>query len=259
MDDPWANAWGEPAKSTAEPHTLWAGSTFKTINDTSDLDSSEADIGMPSWTTGAGIQWAEPSEHQASLWGTTLPPKEWAPSPYDSISLEKASAEALDHHDSSPSPEPKEPSPPSSPEASSKTIDISIFPLENEMTIPQFRTSSPTSPHSPPTPIPDSPDAFGTFETGLVDENDVDPWSHSIAPPGSAPVEASTWDPEWRTQSSEEGIEGGSRKIDEWEIAKQQKERQDRHVVRPNSVTSNLFLTYVFLATRSAVIDTQSV
>jgi hypothetical protein len=231
MDDPWANAWGEPAKTTIDSRTTWAPSTPSPSNDAAD---SEADIAMPSWAIGASVKWAEPSDTQDSLWNATLPSKEWASSPYDNISLGKASMDELAQSDHSPSPESSEPAPlstPSSPESPFRPVESQVPPSDGA-TASQPSSPAESSPESPSPP--GSPDAFGTFETGLDnDEAGVDPWSYSVADPSSASLDPNAWDaPAWGASNSGGEVTSDDKRVDEWEEAKRQKERQDRHVVR---------------------------
>ncbi|KAF9462928.1 hypothetical protein BDZ94DRAFT_1260194 [Collybia nuda] len=219
MDDPWANAWGEPSKHNINSPSTWVPST------TNDVQDSETDLAMPSWATGAEVEWAEPSDAQGALWGANLPSKEWTTSPYDSIYLGKSSVEEL--------PQPSEFLPPeptrlSSPAPSSHLIETR--PLENNAVTSQPSSTAASSFKS--ISPPDSPDAFGTFETGLnSSEPDTDSWPPSGAVSDPTSLEADAWgDSGWGVTSSVSDVPRDKKPIDEWENAKQQKERQDRHV-----------------------------
>ncbi|RDB23538.1 hypothetical protein Hypma_009042 [Hypsizygus marmoreus] len=226
MDDPWANAWGEPAKPAINPQNTWVSPA----NPVLDAQDAEADLAMPSWATGAGVHWAEPSEDQATLWHPTSPTKEWITSPYDNISLGKASQDELSQvDDRTTSPEPDETttsSSSSSPAAAHQSLGSTI--LDDIATNSNARSPTPTLAS---TPEPGSPDGFGTFETGLdVDEADVDPWSRSIVSPPSESPETSVWVPSWGTPDMEVAAQTEDKRVDEWETAKLRKERQDKHV-----------------------------
>ncbi|KAG6891263.1 hypothetical protein C0995_008515 [Termitomyces sp. Mi166 len=150
MDDPWANAWHDPARP-----------------------QPEADIALPSWSTGTAVPWTESSPDQSALWVPSEPPgTAWA-SPYDSISLGKPSC--------SPVPQP----------ASSEP------------------TSEPQTIHTPP---PASPDAFGSFETVLKsEESDLDPWAAgSVLSPAQEDVWVQT--PEQDVKSVDEWEEAKQQK-----------------------------------------------
>lgn len=232
MDDPWANAWGEPTNSVlgATTTTTWPTSPVGTNSS----DDQEADIGLPSWATGAGIQWTQSSIPETPLWDNPASVKAWDASPYDNIPIGQPSLDQSAQSSSleSPGPKPSPPSPLPSP-TDELPSPFSVSPIEQ--------------PYSPPTAIetesvPGSPDAFGTFETGLdVDETDVDPWS----PPRTNLVSADsdTWGAPWEpTPNFNTGIQETekSEPVDEWEAAKQQKEIQDRHVVS-SSPPSHLY------------------
>lgn len=220
MDDPWANAWGEPVKHTTESK--------------SNHHDSEADLAAPSWVPGPGIQWSEPSGDQTTLWQPTSSGKEWITSPYESITFGKNSPDILDENPPTEEPEPVETAPVPSP------VLTVTNPMLDEVTS-NVHTSSPIS-ASPVASEIDNPDAFGTFETGAdVDEADVDPWSRpSISRDidSTENLDTNAWAPSWGAQYSEAADrsvrEPGKRvdSVDEWEAAKQQKAKQDQHVVR---------------------------
>lgn len=225
MDDPWANAWGEPTKPAIDSQTLWPTTPVSNGQD------SEADIGTPSWATGPGVQWAEPSEDQTTLWHPLLPGKEWNVSPYDTISLGQTSSDELSRPDLSPTPAHIEAtaSSPSSPTSPQQVLE----PTKPDSDGIEHHSRSST-PSFSITQDPGSPDAFGMFETGLdADETDVDPWlqsSQSVVLPASHEID--TWVPSWGVSDPEIEVETAGKRIDEWEAAKHQKESQDRHVVR---------------------------
>ncbi|KAG6865703.1 hypothetical protein C0991_012519 [Blastosporella zonata] len=198
MEDPWANAWGESQK----PNQTWSHST----------QDPETEIAIPSWGTGAAVNWAEPSLNQETLWHPSEPAKDQWASTYDDLPLGKpdtvtvldvpTSPQVPDTAVSSPV------SPPASPEPTSETEE------------PEIRSSSPA-------PRPTSPDAFGTFETALEDN---DPWAAgSVASPDTAEPE-DVWVPSWGAPDSATEIKEAPGPVDEWEEAKRQKARQDQHV-----------------------------
>jgi hypothetical protein len=241
-EDPWANAWGEPAKSASLPPSTVAW-PHKPHDDAHD---PEADIAAPSWVTGAEIKWAEPSEDQATLWRPTSPAKVWATSPYEDIKLGTTSSDEIIQEPSTGEPEiivtQDDHSSVATPHVSTPPRSPSPKSVENES-----RLASP----APPSPVSlgsASPDGFGTFETGLdADDTDVDPWSKSVVPLDSFEnATADPWTPSWGATDStitETGADGP----DEWEAAKRQKERQDQHVVcaqqRKFYIHSDVFLS----------------
>ncbi|KAG5647908.1 hypothetical protein DXG03_007832 [Asterophora parasitica] len=220
MDDPWANAWGEPANKAAHD----APATWSHTSKPSTASDAEADIAMPSWATGAGVQWSEPSTDQTTLWHPSMPLKEWGTSPYEDLPLGKPSPDPIPDPDRSTSPEAIETAP-SSPASKHASLEKALEELPSTDNVVQSITRSST-----PTSTPGSPDAFGTFETGLdVDETDVDPWAKSLTSPEIPEEAAEVWVPSWG--ASDRDIDAQTlEKADEWEAAKQSKAKQDQHV-----------------------------
>lgn len=211
MDDPWANAWGDPTNPPAT--SSWSSHT------------EEADIGLPAWATATGAQWVETGAPDTTLWNDPATPAPQA-SIYDSIPLGKAPAPVSDLECHNSPPNHQVDSVPTSPQLNSASPPpvSSPSPTDDSSLTPQREPS--LIPPSPPQ-IPGSPDPFGSFETGLNEIED-EPWS-STAP--SFPVEsvdAKAWGTPWgSTRSDAEEDE----RDDEWEAAKRQKEKQDRQVV----------------------------
>ena len=171
--------------------------------------------GGQSWSHSTPSSWSTGND---TSWNSHLTVKEWD---YDTVSLEKPSTIEPSH---SPSPITAEeippPSPPlSPPRINPQSLEPANLPDHDEPPIPRSR---------PPTPS--SPDAFGSFETGLgVDGAAVDPWGHMPAPESG---EANAWVPTWGEGKPKSDVEVKSEPVDEWETARQRKEKQDRHVVR---------------------------
>lgn len=226
MDDPWGNAWADPTNPVhEEPKSPNLPSWTKTVRS----DDQEADIGMPSWSTGAGIQWDEPSNHE-NLWTQSTDTQEaWKPSPYDHLPIGKGSSF---------------PDPPHIPELGladeSQPVSPIVPPVETQV-IPNA-TMPPDSPSSPQTPKlatpspPDTPDPFGTFESGLhvegsLERTDDDPWALA----GPTISQSEEWsNASWRvTEAHEEEIRQTINEPlnDEWETARIQKEKQDSQIV----------------------------
>jgi hypothetical protein len=247
MEDPWANAWQEPQKPAKDSQNTWPRT-----------QDAENDIANPSWVTGAGVKWAEPSDLQESLWNSQLPVREWNPSPYDTIAFGKASQTELSQPNRSPSPiTPEEISLPPlpSPAEDLKSFESASFPDDDNPPITRSRSPTPVSTHS----HPGSPDAFGTFETGLdVDEVGVDPWGYStdLSAPASGGTDALV--PTWGEDIPKAEVQVDSEPVDEWEAAKQRKERRDRHVVRRRLCFSYL-LSHEILASRSIGLNSSSI
>lgn len=208
----------------------------------------EDDIGRPSWSTGAPVQWEEPVDNHSSLWNSS-PSKGWEAksSPYEDIPIGKLSSPDLATSTSTPEPESEpetEVSPPqslSSRPPSPPVLPPSIsFPVDETSTIEitSHEEEVLTASEAPP-----SPDAFGTFEVGLETDEDaeLDPWSPSGAT--FAPNESDGWNAAWTPSGTSDAQETDATDgVDEWEAAKQQKEKQDRYVVGPCPQLSILYL-----------------
>ncbi|KAJ7746856.1 hypothetical protein DFH07DRAFT_1062821 [Mycena maculata] len=235
MDDPWANAWGEPTTATKLP----SAPAFPPQE-----GEHEEDITIPSWE--APVTWTDDN----SLWGSRSPAIDkflsWH-SPYDDLPLGKPSsspptvpedAEVASEGDEEeqeqvePEPEPEvEPEP-----------QVAFQPP----TEPPFEPPISSSIIFPPLSPPGSPDAFGTFESGLDDLPPTsDPWTpaHVSFAPDSAD---SAWGPAWTPADEPERDEELPPVVDEWEAAKQQKVMQDRHV--PPELLASILLQFTELA-----------
>lgn len=246
MDNPWANGWNDEAKDTtstdiAGPSKAPANSSWIPSHHahSSSLDGSqEADISMPSWSTGADVKWSEPSLTGGSLWSSQQVDSDpahldaWGSTTYKGISLTSSPgthAKELEEHD-----EEDIPSPSSPVHADDKPPSPIPSPVQ-EITI----VTPPTIPSPPPESIipvtlpPDS-DNFGTFETGLASAGDdeEDPWSSSAAafPPETEEVDqwGSAWNARKETHEDEHEDE---EQLDEWEAARQMKQKMDQQVV----------------------------
>lgn len=195
-DDPWSNGWSDPALNV----------------------DKEADISIPSWSTGSEIKWSEPSDIQGSLWSHSTDDDTWAEasSTYKGISLGPH------------------------PEIGTEDTGVSLpSPAHSEEPLENITT--PKSPSPPPAheplDLPPSPDAFGSFETALdptkmANIEDDDPWSASasVFPPNTDGVDQ--WGSAWTAPGVGAEALAQEEIPDEWEIAKQHKEKMDRQVVR---------------------------
>ncbi|KAI0060983.1 hypothetical protein BV25DRAFT_1839306 [Artomyces pyxidatus] len=233
MDDIWGNAWGEPSTSQHGSGTLpWASKPETLHQETSAAaGDEEADLAMPSWSTGSGMQWDEPPNLQGSLWSQTSPSSAapWSlANPYSDIHITKAAtsppasdAEGSSHLANSLT-------------ASSPVIEVKeeeeVSPAASEPDVasePPFESLS--APDQSPT---SSPDAFGTFEVGApqVHVDDADPWSSSAAVFDDELADApDEWGSAWTGGQKRESEQDGG-KMDEWESARRRKEEMDRRV-----------------------------
>lgn len=235
MEDPWANAWGEPSKSTLHEHSIpsitggassWGAPSVSVIQ-----GDHEDDLSTPAWSLKPTTSWGEPDIAETSLWGSDASAR-WnpAPSTFDRISLTSK--------DSIPENEPTsvestfqelQDSDVSSPSLSS-VADEEEPRAESRETSPKPLSRSPVV---PPLSLPsvDDIDGFGTFETVVEDPEE---WGTPKKPTFSLPsADALAWGAEpWEASNSAAEIADTTDEDDEWEKARQRKEKQDQHVVR---------------------------
>lgn len=239
MDDLWGNAWGSPdddAKATA-----WSTSE-KPQND----DHQEDDLAMPSWSTGPGIQWDEPSDTQGPLWSNAHhTAQDWSlEHPYGDISLANSRPAEPPADDNSTVELPVEAeSPPHSPYLpQGQCDDISAPSLSRELD--EELSPSPISSPPPPEPSPpSSPDAFGTFTIG-AEHSDTAPFSTVGGSLGSQ-IYDNEWGSPWGSVSKEVDGENTQFDSDEWESAKLRQLEMDSRVVRNSSPPASLVLQTV--------------
>ncbi|KAJ7850045.1 hypothetical protein B0H14DRAFT_3137809 [Mycena olivaceomarginata] len=248
MDDPWANAWGEPATANKLPPAP-AFPPARTGDD-------EEDITIPSWESPS---WSDNNSN--SLWGARSPALDKFPSwhsPYDDLPLGKSStslpeaaevppeapSDEEEDQEEAPEPEPetvfeREPSPEPAFESAPQS-PVEEIPFQPSVASPVL------SPVLPPNSPPGSPDAFGTFETGPHGLSSAsDPWAppHSDSVPEAAD---SAWGSAWGSSEVEERADEAPGVVDEWEAAKQQKALQDKHV--PPELLASILLQFTELA-----------
>ncbi|KAI0741420.1 hypothetical protein C8Q80DRAFT_1194370 [Daedaleopsis nitida] len=268
MDDLYQNAWSETNDTSA---TFKSDSTpsWPPHKPTNSLHE-EADLAAPSWSTGTGINWDEPTGSPGFSWSHAEGDAGWGPSTYEGISLGKSTVKIEQDAVAPDTPPPAAEddlafSPPAedvgwgtityeaisfgkpmvevdhvtdlTPDASPPTTDYTIV-IPASPTTPTSSVSSSPPQSSPPVivepvvvPIydpatesaPHSPDGFGTFESGLTEDD-------AVPSPGFALNDAETdpWGPSaWgSTQVDDQEDEP----VDEWERAKREKAKQDRRV-----------------------------
>jgi hypothetical protein len=214
MDDPWANAWGEP--STKSSSSNWSAPSVSTIH-----GDHEDDISTRSWSIEPTTHWDEANLTEASLWRNE-PSSTWQPahSTFDTIPLTTVPAQI-----------------PQFPTSTSEEPEKSLSSSDNSPpSSPISETPSP-SPFLAPKPLqlsrPATPDAFGTFKGADEFEEPTDEsWKPTLSLPSA---DTDTWSPSWGESNESNIVEppGTAEALDNaWEAAKQQKARLDRHVVR---------------------------
>ena len=261
MDDLYNNAWGEsvqlddqdPSRShtlTTTAHTAdsstsassnpfssfnlkpsWPQSAPSPIGTGNTVEDDEADLAAPSWSTGAGIRWNEPSEDSHGFgWSHTEPDMAWGASTYDSIQIGKPSSPQMSQLEPvTTQVEPITLSPPSTtiltasePEEESPQQETSAYssvyhtPEEAEPDTPsspvEERSVSPEpepEPQSPlRTPVPisfpsrsPSPDGFGGFSSGF-EASDSSGFKASVPEDVGGDAWGSAWaGPSWSSSS----------------------------------------------------------
>ncbi|KAI0331445.1 hypothetical protein GY45DRAFT_1360805 [Cubamyces sp. BRFM 1775] len=224
-DDLFQNAWSETTNTI--PDTLKQDT--KPSWSPNKLNSSfgeEADLAAPSWATGTGIRWDEPSGSPGFSWSQAEPDLAWGSSVYEGITLGKVPDEEKPAADDAAAVEVDED------EGKDEENCYDELPQES---VPE-RTPTPdrATPSPPTAPVlpssheiapelaaPPSPDGFGSFEVGAVDEVAKSP-GFAINGVEDDPWGATAW-----TESKEEAVD---EPLDEWERARQEKLKQDRRV-----------------------------
>lgn len=257
MEDPWVNAWGDPQKSSSEnnssvpPTTKWESSS-KFITD------DQADIAIPSWEPDTGAIWDDSPDLQKDLWsGENRVSQLWATPTLDSIGFAKPPEEApsnlsLRSPARSPSQTQHEAEAPTVVEepgislgfdettfVPDGTSDAKEEPAAQELNyeIPVEVSIEQDGGSEAPRDCSPDPDGFGTFEVAT----DVYPQSDVWAPPKadlSQIEQTEAWGTSWKEPDEDTGDQSSEEVLDEWELAKRQKEMQDRYVVRGVLVVS---------------------
>lgn len=249
MDDLYNNAWGDPSKPAEDitETVLGARSTWTSPKATTRVEDDEADLAAPSWSTGAGISWDEPSDDTHGFgWSQSESDMAWGASTYEGIHIAKPIEVTPEEVEV----EVKEELPvaPPSPPSPKEDLDLDFHDVKtvNESTTsesiveePAYKSlngsagfseilpSSPSVSDSDETPRVSrapSPDGFGTFESAVETEE--------VTSPGFAMTESledNAWGGAWAEET--DGESKAEEPVDEWEVARRQKEAQDRKVV----------------------------
>lgn len=257
MDDVWGNAWAQPEEDVA--HSL------PTKNRTSEVSAwslpsdekgrhEEADVGMPSWSTGE-LNWTEPTGG-ASLWSSAsvvddlaLETSGWGTSSglssksnsqigdvertddyaprTDAMDADDASEEITEHEERVS----RSSTPVSIGTVTSVTDGKVTESLEDSILPPTITSSS--------FEVTEVAKASGSFEDGdasVSNSNSFDDgrftWASPVAAFEDENGEADAWGSAWRTPdltNTDDTDDGGK---DEWVLAREQKAKRDRSVVR---------------------------
>jgi hypothetical protein len=241
MDDLWGNAWGTP-DDDARPKT------WKISEKSRKDDLQEDDLAMPSWSTGPGIRWDEPSDTQSSLWSNThQSAQEWSlENPYGDVPLGDSRLTEPPGDNNSTVELPVEPEShsfsPLSPQAQHDDI---IPPSPSKEPDPELSPSPIPSSHSrsPEPSRSSSPDAFGTFTIGA--EHSDTALFPTIGDPLGGQIDDNEWGSPWGSGSKDadgESAQVAGDDTDEWESAKLRRLEMDRQVVRNSFLSTSLVL-----------------
>ncbi|KAI5894756.1 uncharacterized protein SCHCODRAFT_02617722 [Schizophyllum commune H4-8] len=230
MDDPWGNAWAD--NNDDRPRSPIVNLKLDVKFDAPAEEGQEADIALPSWSAGPGIEWADPAAYSGTnLWGKLNAADDangWATeSSFADIPLGRTLApEDLDEKDAD----------------GDEEEDEGVARPEAEDGRDVYRSPTPRSPSPPPSPprvasLPGSPDGVNAFAADVnafaADAEDAwaPPVDGSVAAALDSPAEA--WGAEWAAGDDD------AQSVDEWEAAKQAKAKQD-HYVPPELLASIL-------------------
>lgn len=249
MDDLWGNAWSQPDEDVAGK----AARTLKSLDDApwkpaaTSTKVEEADIGLPSWSTGA-INWAEPTG-EVTLWtsevaadGLTVntQPTGWGGETELSYGIRDSAANSEDAAGPETPVESEKPD-----DGIEKGLEKSDRPSESSP-VAEARRLAPEAAvevqlHSHGDDTLKSSELFGSFATGL----EIGPGVSAFEDDDTWEVPPSTddaWGSRWEDTVAEE--EQDDIPKDEWEIAREDKLRRDRAVVSPVLFSSELLMTF---------------
>lgn len=223
MNNPWATTWEQPDnqpnnRKTPIPTPSW---NYTIGNKTQD---QEEDIGLPSWSASNDAQWPESSHTSDALWTSSIDDSGvWGSSTYAKINLSRRRiTEAV---------------------VDSETQDEVVCPVpaaSEEDNVAGPAPPDSVEPHLvPPTidltpQVPDSPNVDGDFEAspsvkGEDEETEDD--SEVWADPVNLSIDdGDEWGAAWVDTSASEVSVGAGEPLDEWESARQEKEKLNRAV-----------------------------
>ncbi|TFY63014.1 hypothetical protein EVJ58_g3493 [Rhodofomes roseus] len=222
MDDLYANAWDEPSQPPLSDFKPSTSSSKSWLSPKLPDAHEEADLAAPSWSTGAGIGWNEPSDSAGFSWGQADTDLAWGASSYDNIPIGKSVATGEEDVLAADPPVVQEEPPPSpaspSPESSPEVREPSPPPPVQEVlaTAVPFADAEVLSP-------PAEHDAFGTFESALAPTEDA-----TLALEENV-LNTDAWGSAWASELEQKEAEEAER-VDEWEAARQRKAQQDRKI-----------------------------
>ncbi|KAI0080133.1 hypothetical protein K474DRAFT_1769602 [Panus rudis PR-1116 ss-1] len=260
MDDLYGNAWDDPVKlDSDEPPSLNRTHTWTSPKLPLTTQDEEADLAVPSWSTGADIRWNEPSEDSHGFaWSAAEPDLAWTSSTYEDIQLGKPAVVSEEEEVGQIHPSPDSPAHSTEEEPSSPLgVDyqaLGVLPEPPSTTSELSHTDSDKTENQIRPPSPDG-DGFGSFESA-VEGNEVDVHPDSLdVPPDLA---ENAWGSAWASESKDSESSEEPPVLDEWEQAKLEKEKLDS-IVPPEYVAELLTQCREFCRTVFPEVDTKFV
>ena len=231
MDDLYDNAWGETSRPATQSSDFASPSvaTWSTPKLAVPLDE-DVELAPPSWSTGPDIHWNERTDDaQGFAWSGTDPDLAWGASTYAHAQTDSGyeTADPPTVAEESELPTQMDEVTPVDDEIPAVTDDLSIH---RSPSPPSARQDASQDDILSPDVRPPSPetDAFGTFETATFDT--VSKHHNSDVVPD---MDADAWGTPW---VAEQETEDKSAPVDEWEIARRQKEKLDKKIVSEDHV-----------------------
>ncbi|KAG1804531.1 uncharacterized protein BJ212DRAFT_1393602 [Suillus subaureus] len=219
MDNPWATSWqqSDDESNNRKKPVLTPAWTHTVGNKTQD---QEEDIGLPSWSASNNTQWPESSHTNDALWTSSIDDSgAWGSSTYAKINFSRQRiTEAV---------------------VDSETQDEAVCPVPAAATASEEDNYSvgphPVLPTIDLTPrLPDTPDVDGDFEAGASvkeeeeeTEDDSEAWADPI---NLSTDDGDDWGTAWVDTFAPEVSVSAEEPQDEWESARQEKEKLNRAV-----------------------------
>lgn len=225
MDNPWATTWeqSDDQSNSREKPVLKPSWTYTVGNQTQD---QEEDIGLPSWSASNNTQWPESSHTSDALWTSSIDDGgAWGSSTYAKINFSRQRiTEAVDS-------ETKDEAARSIPAAATASEEDNVIVLAPQDSVEPHPVQSTGDPI--PT-VSDSPDVGGGFEAAApvkeADEEIEDDGEAWADPINLTIDDGDEWGAAWVDTSAPEVPVGAEEPPDEWESARQEKEKLNRAV-----------------------------
>lgn len=226
MDNPWATTWDQPDnRETNLPSTISLRSPI--VDQTHE---QEEDLGLPSWSLGNDSQWSGPSHTSGDLWTSSVDDsRAWGSSTYSKIDLSRqGTVQAV-----------LEPETQQNDLVPASSIPATAITSEEDSISPPVSSDTVEPPLALPTVeavlVPESPDIFGGLEAVVFPkeedeetEDDGEAWADPIA---VSTEDDDDWGAAWAETSPQEASVSTEEPPDEWEAARQEKEKLNRAVV----------------------------